>query len=75
MDDIVEVDLNDATKYGLERLERIILHNIENEGKIVKIDKAFTKTHGIYESLQKYNIGDWHEGKPYDANYFQKDAK
>ena len=70
--DPVNVDLDDADIYGLERLEQIILHNIENEGKIVKISKSFTTVYGIFKSLQKYHTGITHNGKSYDADFFRK---
>ena len=71
--DPVEVDLDDVMIYGLKQLERIILYNIEEKGKVVKISKSFTTEHNVFESLKKYHTGNTHNGKSYDADFFRKD--
>ena len=71
MGKIVEVHIADLEKHGPEELERIILHNIENEGLTIKMSGTLRS---VFDppSIEKYHtvIPD---GQGYDGEYFKKD--
>ena len=69
--ELVKVYLEDA-EMGLDKLEEVILHNIENENKAVMISGTFTKVHGLNDALEKYHQGSSFNGQHYDGAIFHK---
>ena len=75
MDDIIEVNTYDMAIYGGPvLLESLLVDNIENRGKTIKLSDTFVAMYGIPELLQMYCIGSTLNGKTYDATFFRKDT-
>ena len=72
--DIVTITIEHLKEYGPEKLEQIMLDNIENEGKTIKISGTLLVEGVTTNSIEKYNTEAIPNSIRGDAKFFRKDT-